>query len=116
VINNYASEINVKIVGGIFGGCDIVLKPSEVNDASCQCYWTPKKYAFCAYSKNPPPPIPPITDGAIHDDEMVYGQCPEVPGEKGVCNDLSSIGYCHDSNHKGFVCTIDSDGLCHCQH
>jgi hypothetical protein len=86
------------------GGCDILLQSGEENDADCWCLWGTVNYAFCAYNK----PLP-----GFNSTELESGRCPEVTGETKVCNDLSSLGNCYDS---GYVCTIDTEGLCHCDY
>ena len=54
-----------------------------------------------------------MNNGSTTDGVVESGRCPTVPGENNVCSDLSSLGNCYDS---GYVCTIDEEGLCHCDY
>mmetsp|Transcript_1922 Transcript_1922/g.1897 ORF Transcript_1922/g.1897 Transcript_1922/m.1897 type:complete len:129 (+) Transcript_1922:44-430(+) len=103
VLNEYKKELNVKIQGSGVGGCDILLQPGEENDSSCWCLWGTINYSFCAYSQSPL---------GNNNTNVESGKCPVVPGESGVCSDLSSLGNCYDG---AYFCKIDSTGLCHCE-
>lgn len=107
VINNYKKEINVKIQGSGVGGCDVIMQAGEENDADCWCLWGTINYSFCAFQQGH------LERTGYNETETTVsnGRCPVAEGEAAVCSDLSGLGNCYNG---GYVCTIDSEGLCHC--
>ena len=63
-------------------------------------------YSFCAYQQGRAESI-----GYNETDAVSNGRCPVAEGEEAVCSDLSGLGNCYDGS---YLCTIDSEGLCHC--
>ena len=104
--------MNIKIQGSGVGGCDVILQPGQVDESDCWCLWGTINYSFCAYKKSP------LEFGVAHNETELAkeavksGRCPVVTGESLVCSDLSSLGNCYDGSYS---CSIDENGLCHCQ-
>ena len=68
-------------------------------------------YSFCAYQQGRLEKESYDKNYTI--ESVSNGHCPVAEGEEAVCSDLSGLGNCYDS---GYVCTIDAEGLCHCDH
>ena len=63
-------------------------------------------YSFCAYQQGHMERTSYNDTASLHN-----GRCPIAEGEEAVCSDLSGLGNCYDG---GYICTIDTEGLCHC--
>jgi hypothetical protein len=106
--------LNIKIHGAGLGGCDVIIKPGQTDNSDCNCLWGTLDYAFCAYApgrgfmteeEEKELTLPKPT-------EVAAGRCPIVTGETLVCSDLATLGNCYD---KGYSCSVESNGLCHCK-
>lgn len=110
VSTQYKDQLNIKIQGAGFGGCDIILNKGEASD-SCWCLWGTLNYSFCAYRKSRlGEPTNNATEFGMED--IAAGRCPAVTGETLVCSDLNSLGNCYDD---AYFCTVNANGLCHCE-
>lgn len=110
VSSQFKDELNIKIQGSGVGGCDIILNKGESSDA-CWCLWGTINYSFCAYKKSPLG-YTAHNETELAKEDVKSGRCPVVTGESLVCSDLSSLGNCYNG---GYSCTVDSNGLCHCE-
>jgi hypothetical protein len=66
-------------------------------------------YSFCAYQQGHLDSKKETI--GYNETEVRNGRCPVAEGEEAVCSDLSGLGNCYNG---GYVCTIDTEGLCHC--
>eukprot|EP01032_Pedospumella_encystans_P009096 gene9096-10739_t len=110
VSTQYKDQLNIKIQGAGFGGCDIILNKGEASD-TCWCLWGTLNYSFCAYRKSR---LGETTNNATEFgmEDIAAGRCPAVTGETLVCSDLNSLGNCYDD---AYSCTVNANGLCHCE-